>query len=125
MRAFIKRWRWVCLISCVAVTAVVLVACGSDEPESDTAPAQPTAASMTQPTVAPPAPATQAPATAMPEPTAAPTVAAATESAPSVEVGLDVGRRAPDFTLTSHEGESITRASLEGRPVLLYFYTTW
>ncbi len=54
-----------------------------------------------------------------------PTAIAATGSAPSVEVGLDVGQRAPDFTLTSHEGESITRASLEGRPALLYFYTTW
>ena len=62
----------------------------------------------------------------MPEPTVAPTMAAGTESAaPSVDVGLDVGQRAPDFMLTSHEGESITRASLEGRPVLLYFYTTW
>lgn len=116
MRAFTKSWRWVSLISCVAVAAAVLAACGSDEPASDTAPVQPTAASMTQPTAAPPAP-----ATAMPEPT----VAAAAESAPSVEVGLDVGQRAPDFTLTSHEGESITRASLEGSPVLLYFYTTW
>ena len=124
MRAFIKRWRWVCLVSCVAVAAVAVAACGSSEP--DTAPAQPTAASATQPTAAPPAPDTQPPATAMPAPTAAPTMAAATESAaPSVEVGLDVGQRAPDFTLTSHEGESITRASLEGRPVLVYFYTTW
>lgn len=120
MRAFIKRWRWVCLISCVAAAAVALAACGSDEPASDTAPAQPTAASMTQPTSAPPAP-----ATSMPEPTTVPTVAAATESVSSVEVGLDVGQRAPDFTLTSHEGESITRANLEGSPVLLYFYTTW
>lgn len=119
MRVFIKRWRWACLVSCVAVAAVTAAACGSSEP--DTAPAQPTAASATQPTAAPPAP-----ATVMPEPTAAPTIAAATESAaPSVEVGLDVGQRAPDFALTSHDGESITRASLEGRPVLLYFYTTW
>ena len=124
MRAFIKRWRWACLVSCAAVAAVALAACGSDEP--DTAPAQPTTASVTQPTAAPPASATQPPATAMPGPTEAPTVAATTESvAPSVEVGLDVGQRAPDFTLTSHEGDSITRASLEGRPVLLYFYTTW
>ncbi len=121
MRAMVKRWRWVCLVSCVAGVATVLAACGSDEPASETAPAQPTAASMTQPTTAPPAP-----ATAMPDPTAVPTVAATAESAaPSVEVGLDVGQRAPDFTLTGHEGERITRASLEGSPVLLYFYTTW
>ena len=120
MRVFIRRW--VCLVSCVAVAAVVLAACGSDEPAPDTAPAQPTSASVTQPTSAPPAPATQPPATAMPEPTVA---ATAESSAPAVEVGLNVGQRAPDFTLTSHEGESITRAKLEGRPVLLYFYTTW
>ena len=126
MRAFIGRLRWVCLISCVAVAAVLLAACGSDEQEADSTPAQPTAAAVTQPTAAPPAPATQPPATAMPEPTAPPSMAATAESAePSVEVGLDVGQRAPDFTLTSQEGESITRASLEGRPVLLYFYTTW
>ncbi len=105
MRAFVKRWRWVWLVSCVAAAAAVVAACGSDEPASDTAQAEPTAASMTQPTAAP--------------------TAAMAESAPSVEVGLDVGQRAPDFTLTSHEGERITRASLEGSPVLLYFYTTW
>ncbi len=120
MRAFVKRWRWVWLVSCVAAAAAALAACGSDEPASDTAPAQPTAAAMTQPATAAPATATQAPATAMPEPTAA-----MAESAPSVEVGLDVGQRAPDFMLTGHDGESITLASLEGRPVVLYFYTTW
>ena len=122
MRAIVKRWRWVWLVSCVAVAAAAMAACGSDGPASDTAPAQPTAASMTQPTAAPAVPATQPPSTAMPRPTAIATIESA---APSVEVGLDVGQRAPDFTLTSHEGERITRASLEGSPVLLYFYTTW
>ena len=115
-------------VSCVAAAAAALAACGSTEPEAEPAQAEPTAASMTQPTAAAmtqpataaPATATQVPATAMPEPTAA-----MAESAPSVEVGLDVGQRAPDFMLTGHDGESITLASLEGRPVVLYFYTTW
>ena len=113
MRVFSKRWRRACLVSCVAVAAVALAACGGDEPETGAATSQPTVAALTQPT--------QPPATAMPEPAAT----AATGSAPPVEVGLDVGQRAPDFTLTGHRGESITRASLEGRPALLYFYTTW
>ncbi len=121
-----SKLRWLGLASCVALAAVLLAACGSDEPESDVAMSQPTTAPVTQPTAAP---ATQ--------PTAAPTVVASTESAPvpaaataapaqpSVEVGLDVGQRAPDFTLTNLEGESVTLASLEGRPVMIYFFTTW
>ena len=123
---FVSKLRWLGLALCVALAAVLFAACGSDEPESDVAMSQPTTALVTQPTAAP---ATQ--------PTAAPTVVASTESAPvpaaataapaqpSVEVGLDVGQRAPDFTLTNLEGESVTLASLEGRPVMIYFFTTW
>ena len=129
-----SKLRWLGLASCVALAAVLLAACGSDEPESDAAMSQPTAAAVSQPTTAPVTQPTAAPAT---QPTAAPTEVASTESAPapatptlapvssSVEVGLDVGQRAPDFTLTNLEGESVTLASLQGRPVMIYFFTTW
>ena len=123
---FVSKLRWLGLALCVALAAVLFAACGSDEPESDVAMSQPTTALVTQPTAAP---ATQ--------PTAAPTEVASTESASapatptlapvpsSVKVGLDVGQRAPDFTLTNLEGESVTLASLEDRPVMIYFFTTW
>jgi peroxiredoxin Q/BCP len=35
---------------------------------------------------------------------------------------VEEGRPAPDFTLTSDEGEKITLSSLKGSPVVLYFY---
>ncbi len=41
--------------------------------------------------------------------------------------GHEVGQLAPDFVLTSDEGQQFTMASLrnENRPVVLYFFTTW
>jgi len=42
-----------------------------------------------------------------------------------LEVGHEVGQKAPDFMLTTAEGEQVTLASLQGRPVVLYFYATW
>ena len=105
-----SKLRWLGLASCVALAAVLLAACGSDEPESDVAMSQPTAApTEVASTESAPAPAT---------PTLAPVPS-------SVEGGLDVGQRAPDFTLTNLEGESVTLASLQGRPVMIYFFTTW
>ena len=35
---------------------------------------------------------------------------------------VEEGRRAPDFTLTTDAGESLTLSSLRGSPVVLYFY---
>jgi peroxiredoxin Q/BCP len=37
-------------------------------------------------------------------------------------VSVDEGNAAPDFTLTSDSGESVTLASFRGSPVVLYFY---
>jgi thioredoxin-dependent peroxiredoxin len=41
-----------------------------------------------------------------------------------LEVFLPVveGEPAPDFTLTSDSGETVTLSSLRGRPIVLYFY---
>jgi peroxiredoxin Q/BCP len=36
--------------------------------------------------------------------------------------GVEEGRPAPDFTLTSDSGERVTLSSLRGAPVVLYFY---
>ena len=44
---------------------------------------------------------------------------------PTLEVGPDVGQRAPAFTLTTAEGEVLTLDSFQGRPVVLYFFATW
>ena len=35
---------------------------------------------------------------------------------------VEVGRPAPDFTLTSDSGEAVTLSSFRGAPVVLYFY---
>lgn len=40
-------------------------------------------------------------------------------------VGLDVGNRATDFTVTSIDGEEITLSDLRGQVVLLNFWGTW
>jgi len=37
-------------------------------------------------------------------------------------MSLDVGQKAPDFTLPSTEGGALTLSSLKGKPVVLYFY---
>ena len=43
---------------------------------------------------------------------------------PGTRTGGDVeeGRPAPDFTLTSDSGETVTLSSFRGAPVVLYFY---
>lgn len=40
-------------------------------------------------------------------------------------VGFQVGERAPDFTLRSLDGKSVTLSALRGKPVLLNFWATW
>ena len=96
------------------------VACGSE-------PAEPTAAPVPTDTAVPQPAAQQAPTAAPPTPlppteTPAPQVE---ESTP--EVGIAVGNLAPDFTLRLVDGSELTSAQLreEGRPVLLYFLTSW
>ncbi|MSQ22864.1 MAG: redoxin domain-containing protein [Dehalococcoidia bacterium] len=57
--------------------------------------------------------------------TGAPPQAAGTSS--STVVGPHVGNCAPDFTLTLSNGQTARLTSLreQGKPVVLYFFTTW
>lgn len=54
------------------------------------------------------------------------------EEEPSVEknnevedVGLSIGQSAPDFKLTSLEGEETQLSKFRGKPVILNFWATW
>jgi peroxiredoxin len=41
-------------------------------------------------------------------------------------VGFEVGEMAPDFELTTIDGEMVSLSDFRGdSPVLLYFYATW
>ena len=80
-----------------------------------------------------PAPtATQVPPTATPVPSgdepAEPTATTAVEptDAPSAMVGNEIGEVAPDFELTTIDGETLSLSDFRGdSPVLLYFFATW
>ena len=60
----------------------------------------------------------------------APQSAAVVESEPkaeTVEVGYEVGLRAPEFGMSLLDGSRVTTSSLsdEGKPVFLYFHATY
>lgn len=54
-----------------------------------------------------------------------PVPGSAAVSASGAEIGVDKGQIAPDFTLKTLNGESLTLESLRGRVVLLNFWATW
>lgn len=49
--------------------------------------------------------------------------AAQSPIAPTLPAGAQTGRRAPDFTLNSVDGNPITLSNYRGKPVMLYFWT--
>ena len=119
--------RWLPLALCVSMAAVLLAGCGSETPATSAPTALPTSAPTALPTSTLTAPGTSAetqPPTAAPttvsppEPTSLPTQA-------PVDVGHQPGQKAPDFALTTVDGEQVTLVSLQGQPVVLYFYATW
>ena len=89
------------------MVALLLVGCGGEEPGTD-------AAAVSQAST----PVVPATAAETKQPAAAPTEMA-------VEIGHKVGQKAPGFMLTTVEGEQVSLESFQGRPLLLYFYTTW
>ena len=138
----------------LALAVGILVGCGGPGAATDAPAAQqpteaavPTSAPTQQPTeetvtTSPPTeqptgesdtppPATEQPteeAATAPPPTQQPTEEVAPTSPPTQsqpEVGHDTGDRAPSFTVSTADGGQLSLASLQGRPVLLYFFTTW
>jgi len=58
-------------------------------------------------------------------PTLAPTATPTPLPTPDEPRGVANGQRAPDFTLTTLEGNSLTLDALLGQPVVLSFWVTW
>ena len=88
----------------------------------------PTPAPTATPTPVPTSTPTPAPtATPTPVPTNTPTPEPTATAAPQADVGTNVGNLAPEFVLKLVDGTEITATELrmEGRPVLLYFFTDW
>lgn len=40
-------------------------------------------------------------------------------------VGLNIGNLAPDFTVKTLDGSSVTLSKLRGKPVMVHFWATW
>ena len=107
------RLRWLSLAMCLSMAVLLLAGCGSEAPETDT----PTAR---QTSIAP----TSAPATDTQQP-AATAVPTSPPAQVAVETGHEAGQKAPDFMLTTVEGEQVSLDSFHGSPLVVYFYTTW
>ncbi len=48
-----------------------------------------------------------------------------TPTASGLEVGPQVGKLAPDFTLQNTDGDTVTLSELRGSPVMINFWATW
>lgn len=103
-------------------TAIVAAPPPTAIPVPTTAPPPPTAVPAPPPTAVP-AP----PPTAMPRPAPTVTPSPVPTATPNIPVGHNVGQRAPDFTVTSVRGETITLSEVtaSGKAVLVYFFATW
>ncbi len=105
------------LLLALCATVAVLVGCGSAQ---DSQEAESVAAPQPQPV-----------ATAVESaPQAQTDVAPTVESAPqaqTVDVGYEVGMRAPEFGMSLLDGSKVTTSDLadEGKPVFLYFHATF
>ena len=114
MRTLTGRLKWLPLALCLPMAALLLAACGSEAPEADTPAAAP---QVSTPTAA--AASTEA---EQPAPTAVPTSPPAQTS---VETGHRAGQMAPDFMLTTVDGEEVSLDGFQGQPLVIYFYATW
>ncbi|NPA26701.1 MAG: TlpA family protein disulfide reductase [Chloroflexi bacterium] len=101
------RWTWL-----IALVALLLGCSSFKRPEPAT------------PTPVPPSPTPTI--TVPPLPTRTPTPRpTATDQAPDVPVGPHRGMRAPDWTLPTLDGGTLSLADLRGKPVVLNFWATW
>ena len=104
-------------------------------PSEDSTSAAATEESLPSPVPTGGVPAATTPAVSVsPTPTTAPsqmeTPATVRTSTPTptplaVRIGTGVGDRAPDFRVTTVDGQSVDLASLKGKPFILYFFATW
>ena len=102
--------RWLIPALCLVLGVILTAACAGGE----SATRAPTTQQATEPAAADTTQSANGAVTATTEPTQ-----------PSIEVGYKEGQLAPDFTLTTAAGEDLTLDSLQGRPVILYFFATW
>ncbi len=102
------------LASVLLLAALAACGGGADEPApTATQPPQPPPTATTVPSDGEPA-----------DPTA--TTAVEPTEAPSLMVGFEVGEMAPDFELTTIDGQQLSLSDFQGdSPVLLYFFATW
>lgn len=112
LRTPIGRPTLLALATCFSVAAL-LAGCGGETSGTESPTTQP----ISTPTVA-----TTSEEAQQPEPTAVPTTP---PTQMALEVGHKAGQKAPDFMLTTVDGEQVSLDSFSGRPLLLYFYTTW
>ena len=112
LRSLTGRPTLLALATCFSVAAL-LVGCGGETSGTES----PTSRPVSTPTVT-----TVSEEAQQPEPTAVPTTP---PTQMALEVGHKAGQKAPDFMLTTVEGEQVSLDSFSGRPLLLYFYTTW
>ena len=106
------------LLLALCATVAVLVGCGSAPDSQETKSVAAPQAQAVAPTVDT-APQAQAQ-----------TVAPAIDTAPqtqAVDVGYEVGMRAPEFGMSLLDGSKVTSSGLtdEGKPVFLYFHATF
>lgn len=121
MKSTTSRIRWLSVAVGMSLAVALFAGCGSEEPATSAPTAAPTSAPATILTVAP---TTASAATEASQPATAPAdTPAPTE--PSVEVGHMSGQKAPDFMLTTVEGNPVSLGDFQDRPVMLYFYATW
>lgn len=113
LSTLISRRTWLPLVVGLSMAALLVAGCGGDEAGTDA----PAASQASTPVVSA-TPAT----TGQPAATAVPT---STPAEMAVEVGYKVGQRAPDFMLTTVEGEEVSLEGFQGQPLLIYFYATW
>ena len=107
------RLSWLPLAICLSTVILLLTGCGSEAPATDTA----AVGQSSTPVVSATGTETQQPVSE-PVPTSPPAQAA-------VETGHKVGQKAPDFMLTTVDGEQVSLDGFQGRPLVIYFYATW